>query len=162
MKNNEPDVTCQICGRPIKAKKGLIAHHGYTRPYKQGWQTSSCMGARYRPYEVACDRIPVAIEAVKNHIVVLENQIKDLKTNPPETITYFSWGGRSDQTYSRPENFTLNGSFHGEGNRYQVTLKNKIYYLEIDLKNSKIDFEYLTKRLADWKAPEENANENNS
>lgn len=29
---NEPSTTCQICGRPIKAKNGLISHHGYRRP----------------------------------------------------------------------------------------------------------------------------------
>lgn len=25
--------TCQVCGRAIKASNGLIAHHGYKRPY---------------------------------------------------------------------------------------------------------------------------------
>lgn len=42
--------SCQICGRTIKAKQGLIAHHGYTRP-GMGFQTPSCYGARRLPYE---------------------------------------------------------------------------------------------------------------
>ncbi len=42
--------TCQICGRPIFAELGVIAHHGYQRP-GDGWQTASCVGARELPYE---------------------------------------------------------------------------------------------------------------
>lgn len=59
--------TCQICGRPIHAATGFIAHHGYTRP-GHGWQTDSCDGAREMPFEVSRDalgrhiaRIAVAI-----------------------------------------------------------------------------------------------------
>ncbi len=48
--------TCQICGRQIHAAKGLIAHHGYQRP-QHGWQTASCYGARYRPFEVSSARL---------------------------------------------------------------------------------------------------------
>ncbi len=42
--------TCQICGRPIFAEVGVVAHHGYQRP-GDGWQTDSCFGARHLPYE---------------------------------------------------------------------------------------------------------------
>lgn len=42
--------TCQICARPIFAETGVIAHHGYERP-GYGYQTSSCWGARYLPFE---------------------------------------------------------------------------------------------------------------
>lgn len=48
---------CQICNRRILANTGLIAHHGYQRPYEQHWQTSSCYGARERPFEVSRDRL---------------------------------------------------------------------------------------------------------
>lgn len=47
---------CQCCGRAILANKGRIAHHGYQRP-GFGWQTSSCMGAKALPFEVARDRL---------------------------------------------------------------------------------------------------------
>ncbi len=53
--------TCQICGREIKAKSGLISHHGYKRPNGQGWQTASCSGARHVPYEVGHDALDAAI-----------------------------------------------------------------------------------------------------
>jgi len=47
-------MTCQICGRRIFAEAGVIAHHGYQRPY-EGVQTASCYGARKLPFEVTCD-----------------------------------------------------------------------------------------------------------
>jgi hypothetical protein len=52
--------TCQICGRPIFAGRGFIAHHGYTRPqYGSGVQTSSCWGARHLPFEQSRDELGV-------------------------------------------------------------------------------------------------------
>lgn len=49
-------MTCQICGRPILAETGVIAHHGYERP-GTGWQTASCEGARQVPFEVSRDAL---------------------------------------------------------------------------------------------------------
>lgn len=60
-------MTCQCCGRAILANKGLIAHHGYERP-GTGWQTSSCMGARYLPFQVNRDRLGDMIEVIKSMI----------------------------------------------------------------------------------------------
>lgn len=51
---NDDRKTCQICGRSILAKNGLIAHHGYQRP-GEGYQTGSCAGARRNPFEVSRD-----------------------------------------------------------------------------------------------------------
>ena len=52
---------CQCCGRAIHAAKGAIAHHGYTRP-GDGWQTASCFGAKYAPWEVSRLRVKDLIE----------------------------------------------------------------------------------------------------
>jgi hypothetical protein len=55
----ECNTTCQICARPILAKTGLIAHHGYERPsWNSGYQSPSCYGARKLPYEQ--DRTAIA------------------------------------------------------------------------------------------------------
>jgi hypothetical protein len=61
--------TCQVCGRPIFAEAGVIAHHGYTRPW-EGVQTASCPGARELPFEV--DRALLARE-----IAGLEDAVAD-------------------------------------------------------------------------------------
>lgn len=44
--------TCQICGRKILPDAdGKLAHHGYERPYGQGFHTASCYGARELKFE---------------------------------------------------------------------------------------------------------------
>lgn len=49
-------MTCQLCGRIIRSKHGVIAHHGYTRP-GGGWQTSSCDGTHHPPLEVSNEHL---------------------------------------------------------------------------------------------------------
>lgn len=65
-------MTCQCCGRQIFAQRGKIAHHGYERP-GYGWQTASCMGALYLPFEVARERLA-------DLIVALQQEIENSKT----------------------------------------------------------------------------------
>jgi len=60
---------CQCCGRQIEAKRGNIAHHGYQRP-GQGWQTSSCIGAMFPPFQVSRDRLGYLIDQVIKPYVV--------------------------------------------------------------------------------------------
>jgi hypothetical protein len=66
-------MTCQCCGRQIFAQRGKIAHHGYERP-GYGWQTASCMGATYLPFEV--DRAHLA-----DLIVRLEHELQETREN---------------------------------------------------------------------------------
>ncbi|MEK6884257.1 MAG: hypothetical protein AABY22_31795 [Nanoarchaeota archaeon] len=70
---------CQICGREIKAKSGIIAHHGYKKP-EQGWQTDSCMGARQLPYEKSRDIIPLAIVKIDLFIGLTRGKIKQIES----------------------------------------------------------------------------------
>jgi hypothetical protein len=77
-----PSTHCQICGRPIQANTGRIARHGYKSPYVGG-QTKPCLGANYRPYEEACDAIPMAMvmamEALKtadaSHAKIIQGEL---------------------------------------------------------------------------------------
>lgn len=57
--------TCQCCARPIFAETGTIAHHGYERP-GWGYQTASCMGAKFLPFEVSRDRLGDLIVMLKD------------------------------------------------------------------------------------------------
>lgn len=58
--------TCQICGRPIFAETGRIAHHGYERP-GDGYQTASCPGALHLPYEVDKSALITRIASLKEY-----------------------------------------------------------------------------------------------
>lgn len=61
-------MTCQCCARQIFAQRGVIAHHGYERPFQEGWQTASCYGATYVPFEVSRERLGVYIDAIVDQI----------------------------------------------------------------------------------------------
>lgn len=63
----EGRMTCQICGRPILANTGKIAHHGYERP-GYGWQTASCQGAGHRPFEASRDELGRYIEGLNRRL----------------------------------------------------------------------------------------------
>src|SRR5262245_15674389 len=95
--------TCQICGRAIKAASGLIAHHGFRRP-EVGWQTGSCPGARFAPYEVSRDRIPQVIAHIRGALLVaLKAQAEPPPPvlHRPSRITRFA----PSIPVSRPEGF---------------------------------------------------------
>ena len=152
--------TCQICGREIKAKTGVIAHHGYTRPQRgSGWQTSSCFGARWRPYEVACDALPPAITRASNILERTTASIAKLRDDPPATLTIIrkdAWGStRQSTTVSRPEGFIGQerpGSYRP--NSYEGEYWHTRSQLDFTEKNIQADLKYMDKRLADWRAPQ--------
>ena len=71
-------MTCQCCGRQIFAQTGTIAHHGYERP-GYGWQTASCMGAKYLPFEVDRARLADLILSLQQMIDDTANVIVKIK-----------------------------------------------------------------------------------
>jgi hypothetical protein len=153
----EPVWTCQICGRPIKAKNNIIAHHGYKRPDRgSGWQTASCAGARFQPYEISCDRLPPTIQYIKVHIARVESRLEEHINNPPKILMVnkgFSWNKNLVEV-SLPESFDPKnppccvGMFSYEGEHSDIKRK-----YQKDIKYSKIDLEFLEKRLANWVPP---------
>ena len=157
MTNEKLKNTCQICGRPIKAKNGLIAHHGYKRPDRgSGWQTASCPGARYLPYEISCDCLPPTIEYIKRHIERVEAKLIDLIDNPPKTLL-IQVGGyyrKTEKVVTLPETFDPKnppccvGMYSYEGKHSDIRRN-----YEKDIKYSKQDLQYMEDRLKNWIPP---------
>lgn len=151
--------TCQICGRGIKASKGLIAHHGYERP-GQGWQTSSCFGARWSPYEVACDALPPAIKSCEGYIAQATASKNLMMTMPPETMTIEPrkpWIGHVKQEpkiVERPEGFVA-GKRPGSWmpGTYEAAFWGQVGGYEYSIKQAQASLEHMQKRLEAWKAP---------
>jgi hypothetical protein len=144
--------TCQICGRPVKAKNGVIAHHGYKRP-GDGWQTSSCAGARFAPYEVSAERIPAVIETITDYITRTDSWLADFEANPPATLTVnFARGmGRPDyREVERPVDFDPAREVGSMPRSYGNAYVEKRYGLERGLKAARGQLEYLQARLAGW------------
>ena len=154
---DEKIYTCQICGRPIKAKNGIIAHHGYKRP-GDGWQTASCAGARFKPYEISCDRLPPTIETIKEHITRVETKLEEHINNPPKTLiimTGFSWTKQTPIEVTLPEKFDaknppccLSEMYCYEGEHHDIRRR-----YEQDIKYSKLDLKFMEERLANWVVP---------
>lgn len=148
MENTEN--TCQVCGRPIKAKSGLIAHHGYKRP-QYGWQTASCIGARHLPYEESCDVLPVAIDKITNYIELESTALKNFIANPPDELTIFRGSyDRTGTVRTRPENFDPKNMWTAGYRTYESAFKSQTYRMEQNVKYAKLNLEYMQERLTKW------------
>jgi hypothetical protein len=147
--------TCQICGRDIKAKNGVIAHHGYTRP-GSGWQTESCFGARYLPYEISSDAIPLAMDSLKTYIFNENNHLSNIMTNPPEYLEhseYSGFSGRHMVKYNKPDGFNpkkLSSTYSSMTQRYEIEFSNLKNQIEKNIESSYKYIDYLEERLRNW------------
>lgn len=147
--------TCQICGRPILAKTGKIAHHGYKRP-GNGWQTQSCMGAKHLPYEQSCDLIPEAIKMAETFIVARTAWIADRIANPPAELIYYDGLYRLNANkVARPDGFDplVKPASYSNGQRYEQAFFDGNWHAQQAIKEAQADVEYLRDRLARWTAP---------
>ena len=163
---------CQICGRAIKTVLGYpveavdgrgsrafqtgetIAHHGYERP-GDGWQTSSCFGARWRPYELACDAIPVLVAVLERKIDTLTHVINDWRISPPETLVEErTRQGREPITHNRPDGYDAIKATETGGSyiphSYDAEFKKAQWGRLRGIKSAKQSIEFLQKRMADW------------
>jgi hypothetical protein len=154
----EAKTTCQCCGRQIEANiGGKIAHHGYRRPQAgSGWQTASCVGARYAPFQVSRDRLGWLIdEVIKVDIQATTDRRKALSVpdvkvpgpgvrRPKDDPLY---GNR----YAPQTTYPLIGSDHP---RYSDFLADAIEATKITLKGLEQELEDQQKRYDSWKPVE--------
>lgn len=148
---DEKRMTCQICGRPIKASKGLIAHHGYKRP-GCGWQTASCAGARYLPYEVGRDRIPEVIKGIQQWAQDTQATLAAfLKTPPPELI-YIRKSGWSQKEIilQKPADFQFDTCRSFGFLDYATIYRQRVREMEQGIQFAEQDILRLQKRYDNW------------
>jgi hypothetical protein len=151
--------TCQVCGRAIQARRGVIAHHGYTRP-DDGYQTASCFGARALPFELAHDRLDVAIVSVESRLAATRVALREHVVSPPaEIVEVLRYAGRvtGTRTHARPDGFSsidcaarsyIPGTYEREFYRRGEDMKTAI-------RRAVADLEFLRARRAEWKEPTE-------
>lgn len=148
--------TCQICGRIIKDKQGVIAHHGYTRP-GDGWQTSSCSGARYPSYQESRECIGEVIPGLASHIARVTEDLAELQRNPPETLEGLkSKGYRREEAYTvtRPEGFNPERYYSSIPYTYENLFSNRVHNWQAEIKHATNALNYLKARYAKWAALE--------
>lgn len=173
------DTHCQICGRTIRTVVGYgstgaantdmaagrtdrIAHHGFQRPHQQGWQSGSCFGARWRPYEVASDALPSAIKSTESYIAHQQIGLAKFMLEPPAKLQYTSRRSFKSETVDvpRPEGFKFDPDrkshqmiIHSYEHLY---LNQRVGYLS-NIRQAEMALAAMQKRLAEWKAPAETA-----
>jgi hypothetical protein len=156
----QANVHCQVCAREIKAGNGRIAKHGYRRP-GHGWQTASCFGAGFAPYEVAHDALDRWIVALNRDIPRAETFVAELIASPPATYDYVA---RTDaygramtpkQTLQRPEPFDAQAAIARGAYRpgtYEMLFAFDVSKRRRDIVGMKQALEYATERRKAWKA----------
>ena len=110
--------TCQICGRPILAETGVIAHHGYQRP-GEGWQTSSCFGARHLPFEVSRDRLGEYIAMIQTQLAGLFRTHTAVTNDESEIrVTYRDKKFETESFWASITNFDAQAAEHAPKARF--------------------------------------------
>lgn len=156
--------TCQVCGRPIKAALGVIAHHGYRRPmHGSGWQTASCLGARFAPFQRSCDRLRHVIGVVEAHRAALAENLAGIETTPPDFLLFddrtqprrrYSYGPPPEmRRVDRPADFDPK-RYDYRPDSYATVYNNLLFKLRADLRGTDATLADMRARLASWRAPE--------
>lgn len=154
--------TCQICAREIKANTGLIAHHGYQRPWHgSGIQTRSCMGARHLPYEKDCTVLKKYVDIVTTQRDATKTTRDALAEDKFESIT-FVW--RKPTVHKDFGSYTITKT-HGiqEENRsifrqhgvydWVKAVEHKLAEMNYELKHIGFELDRVVERLSKWRAP---------
>lgn len=95
-------MTCQCCARKYLANTGTIAHHAYERP-GQGWQTASCMGAKYPPFEASRDRLGELVDWYRDQHThhVMWREAVATETNG-FSLSYTDYSAPRDRRFGHP------------------------------------------------------------
>lgn len=164
--------TCQICARPVKAPYGRIAHHGYRRP-GDGYQSSSCPGALFPPYEQSCAWLRTYIESTRQKIAQLHERVACHEQHPPEELLYSDaafferrqrGGLGAMHRVARPAGFsveeaerfaaTSQHTLYANRNRYETVWLRVRDRLRRQIKQQSDYLAQLEKRLAAWVDPD--------
>lgn len=95
-------MTCQCCARDILAETGVIAHHGYERP-GGGYQTNSCFGARYLPFEVDREVLGDLIEILKNKLANEKNYLKHVRAETKPLMWKYNDYSQQKRAWDKPQ-----------------------------------------------------------
>lgn len=108
--------TCQACGRIQKLPKGVLAKHGFERPWGSR-ETEGCYGTNELPFELSCE---ITKDALKSHEELIAARTEDLRKATEGTLTEIpawirEYKGETRFVVITPENFTTKGfreAFH--------------------------------------------------
>lgn len=71
--------TCPCCFSTQAVRDGKMVHHGYQRP-GEGFQTASCMGVRFKPFERSVKGTEAVIDNLSDRIALAEKDLNERET----------------------------------------------------------------------------------
>lgn len=159
-------MTCQCCGGSYLAKLGTIAHHGYQRP-GTGWQTASCMGAKFVPFENGHARLDQLIATLEGRMKDLKKAVKETQEEKVEVrFTFPDYSQPRSRTFGQPtktvsftrQTFDQVKKENAEGWRrmasghsFEECQQRQIAKYESQYTATKTFHREATKRRVDWK-----------
>ena len=92
---NQIRATCSCCFRSVAIAAGgrRMAHHGYERP-QLGWQTASCMGVAYPPFESSAEGTKAYRQAILNHANGMRRMAAEVRDSKGPIQIERSYAGR--------------------------------------------------------------------
>jgi hypothetical protein len=157
-------LTCQCCGRAVRAQQGRISHHGFQRP---GWGeiVSSCIGARELPYEASREALGRLIGILESHLNGLRARRDRLEGELdaiPFSYDEYLNGARVTKTlHVRRETFpALWEQYRAEFIRYSATTfdavkERALRSLDANIKQVELDLTEQRRRHDAWKLTHE-------
>jgi hypothetical protein len=134
--NPDKDVkTCPCCFRGIAVLDGTMAHHGYRRP-GGGYQTPSCSGVRFKPFEISNEGTIWIRERTKEHLHHSQGLLKAL----PEIKTLPATGPRQEII-----------QIDRSDSRWDRTYQYRKFEIEGDISSDRNSIREYDLRLKDWK-----------
>lgn len=99
-------MTCQCCGGKYLARLGTVTHHGYERP-GGGYQTASCMGAKFLPFEKDHARLDMLIVSLGESIARFRKLLKATKDGSMEISVSMTDYNAPRDAYGRRKELTV-------------------------------------------------------
>lgn len=132
--------TCSCCFRTIAVAGGgrRMAHHGYTRP-ELGWQTASCMGVAYPPFEKSADGTKAYRQVLLNHAAQYRRNAAEIRQGNKPIAEQRSYAGRGTTTMVNPDD-----PRYPQVQRWQASVQ------ESNAAANEKAAEELAKKIASW------------
>lgn len=133
--------TCPCCFRKIAVQNSKMAHHGFERP-GIGYQTESCMGINYEPFEVSKKGTEDLIDKIKQRIEEVNKQLINIPNLTDLTVLV---NDKNNYSIKIPKKVYNTDKYW---KTYIESYKNN---LESELSQLNYNLKFFVKKCKEWK-----------
>lgn len=136
--------TCPVCFSDQAIRNGTLVHHGYQRP-GEGYQTASCTGIRFRPFERSVAGTEAMIESLTKHIAKCQNVLADRENWP--SVTMLKSVRRSAEF---PNGYKLVEILRG-ADGWKAAYEEKVREWQAKQRQAETDLAFYEQKKTEWK-----------